>query len=192
MTRKSLVLVATLSSFAASGCFLPVPSGMSTEDLVDADGDGFVELKSPEEVTTDLGVSIRLVNTITRAEAEQLAGQDIPDFLTVTAEMTIVRTYANGETLVDPPMRESLGPFELSFEAPCPDRVETTIAVTATAPFLGSFDVFSQTFTASSIGERADAVFECGKVITVEVSLNQATGLPTADIAVTDEEPTRQ
>ncbi len=181
-----LVLPMALTSIA---CFPPMPTGtLDTLDPAtdDKDGDGFLELAACGSSSNDGTIAIRVANSITREQAAALAGQEIPGFIGVSIQMTINRIYPDGEVCTDT-ANEELGPFELAVEANCPDRVEATVDVLINIPFAGTQPVFSQTFTASSIGERADTAFECNKLIEVVAELDENTGQPTADIEVKDQ-----
>ncbi len=188
MKMRLLSLFACAFAWTAIGCMPPMPVGTIDnldETADDTDGDGFLELDACGGSARDGNIAIRVANTITRDQAATLLGQDIPDFIGINIAITIDRIYAGGETCTDT-ANEELGPFELAIEATCPDRVDATVEVLASI-FGGTQSVFAQTFTASSVGGRADAFFECDKLIEVIAELDERTGQPTADIDVRDQ-----
>ena len=188
MKTRLFTLFACTLVWTAIGCVPPMPAGTINDlDTInnDTDGDGFLELDSCGSGAQDGTIAIRVANTITREQAAALVGQDIPDFVGINVAITIDRMYANGEMCSDT-ANEELGPFELAIEATCPDRVVATVEVLANIPLVGTQSVFTQAFTASSVDGRADAFFECDKLIEVVAELTPS-GQPTADIEVKDQ-----
>ena len=196
---KTLLMLGVLAGLIAmnTGCPFQPPSTETLDNidsLPDEDGDGFVELDCPEGSDASETIAVAIVNEITRADAEALAGQlsgfDIPPGLTagigITVNFSITRVYEGGVEFTDRGSR-GLESFEIRIEACCPDTVIAAVDVVATVPILGNVPVLpTQTFTLSR-GAGGATGFECGKVISVTASLDAGTGQPDVNISIEDQ-----
>lgn len=186
MELKKLSLLAVMAVMVVLPNLGCPPAGggvVGLDGLPDADGDGFLDLSSPEGLETDEEIAIVVRNEISTEDIIALAGDDVPTnligLLTITVRQDITRVYDGFESVTDTDTRP-LGEFELSLEAACPDEVTAVVSVAAAAPFVGQ--VFSQAFPEITVTNGPDPdQFQCGDVITVVASLNQS-GNPVVDI----------
>lgn len=146
--------------------------------LPDTDGDGFPEIEPPPGVEFDAAgaVALKMINTITRSQAEAAAGVSLPSAVasqvSVTVQTAVTLVYADGTEQV---LRGTfpLGPREIAFEAACPDYVEVLVTAMADTPVTApqavqTFGPFIQT-----LGEDSDS-YACGGIISLETSTDAA------------------
>ncbi len=187
--KRFLAIGAMATILGIHGCGTGVGGGVLDQltSLLDADGDGFPELTPPEGVadTVNEMVAISLTNEITRAQAEQLVGQEIPSIVNVAVDITLTLQYADDKESVYTGT-QGLEAFTLAFEAFCPETVIASFRLIATAPIVGTVLDQTMTFTASQVAGEGDAQFECGTVIEIRSFLNDF-GQPDVDINITDQ-----
>lgn len=180
-----LSVLAVLVALPNFGCPPPPPALPTLDNLPDADGDGFLDLSTPDGVDTDEVIAVVLSNTISNEEIIALAGDQVPaqaiSLLTIRVRQDITRTYDGVGSVTDTDTRP-LGQFTLSLEAACPDQITTVVSVTVAVPLVGT--VFDQTVAEVTLTNGPDpGQFECGNVIRVEARLDES-GNPTADVTV--------
>lgn len=178
-----LSVLAVLVVLPNIGCPPPAPAAPTLDNLPDADGDGFLDLSSPEGVETDEEIAIVVRNEISTQDIIALAGDNVPTnligLLSISVRQDITRVYDGVGSVTDTDTR-ALGAFTLSLEAACPDEVTAVVSVIVTAPLVGQ--VFSQSFPEITVTNGPDpGQFECGEVITVVASLD-ASGNPVVEI----------
>ena len=177
-----LSVLAVLVVLPNIGCPPPEPAVPTLDDLPDADGDGFLDLSSPEGVDTSESIAVVIISSITREDALALAGDQIPAgvaaLATISIRLDITRIYDGFGSVTDTDTR-ALGAFELSLEADCPDEVRADVSVIVAALGITVIDL--------PIGEVSvtngpdEGQFQCGNLITVVASLD-ASGNPVVDI----------
>lgn len=167
----------------SAGCPFAPPMTGGGGGLSDTDGDGFLNLPLPMDADVTDMVSVEIVNELTR---DQLLGlvpttgfEGFLAFVQIQVSFDLTLMYANGETVPFSDMRE-LGPFELRFEAACPESVRAVGSVDVSA--LGS-TVFSQELPAIVLTQDD---FDCGRLISIRAFLNDATGQPDIDWVLAD------
>lgn len=181
MKTKLLLTLLLLITGVNSGCMLIPPSTGGSSDLPDADMDGFRDLPSPDGITSGEDIQVEIVNELTQADLIGLIDlgglESLLAFVQVNVAFDLTLNYPNGETVPFSDSR-SLEPFELRFEAVCPDSVDATAGATASA--LGA-ELFSQDFPPITITSDD---FECGSLISLRAFLNDR-GQPDVDWTVT-------
>ena len=112
-------------------------------ELVDTDGNGFVELIPPEGVEFDPETSVRVLveNTLTVADLVPFVSHtdedvSLADEALFLVQFTFTIDYANGavQTICQ---TEALGPFSVSFEGPCHENADLAVEIIAISPLTG-------------------------------------------------------
>lgn len=156
--------------------------------LPDTDGDAFSEIQPPEGVELDPEqmLSLSVINTITRSEAEAASGVQVSSFISssveVVGKVNVELTYANGVTQTLPGTFP-LGPVNLQFEFACPEQIEVTVDIVAMVPIIGEQPVSTfgpYVFTK----DEGLYVYSCGAVITIETFIDEITGQPMVDLNI--------
>jgi hypothetical protein len=190
LPARGLFVVSMLSGAVLAGCGStgngPTPGILDRlSTLSDTDGNGFVEVPATAGVDTSREVAVAIENDITRTEAISLAQTSVPNFvadsISLSATVLVKMTYADGK---EQQLRGSrnIGPFDLSFEVACPDRVEVNVNVTADIPVVGRTSV--QTFGPFVFSKGTNTgQFQCDTVIHVR-SFVDASGQPKATAMV--------
>ena len=150
------------------------------DNLPDEDGDVFSEITPPEGVDFDFdsSLALRIINTITRSQAEAAAGAQIPSAvsssITVSAKVSVNLTYADGITQ-RLPGTFPVGPFDLQFEIACPESIDVVVAVVASVPIIGEQPVSAfgpYVFTRGG----GDYAYECGATVSLTTFADEETG----------------
>jgi hypothetical protein len=198
MKTKRLYVLSMLVCATQFGCPMMAPNdGSLGTGLMDTDDDGFGNLEVPEGVDDSRNIAIELINELTRAQLESLFAEvDLQGFefaldavaVDVTLDTTL--TYENGAQITQQEVRE-LGPFEIRFEAACPETVEAVVSVDASfvVPFIGTrIPVFSEELPPFVLtqGVEGSMGFECDKLISLTSSFDERSGGPTAEITIED------
>jgi hypothetical protein len=157
------------------------------DSLPDADGDAFSEITPPDGIVFDpeTALSLHIINTITRSQAEAAAGVQLPQVvsssLTLAAKVSVKLNYP-GDIEQRLPGSFPVGPFDLAFEVACPDSIEVLVTVVATAPIVGEQPVSTfgpYVFTQGS----GDYAYSCPSIVTLTTMVDEA-GAPIVDISV--------
>ncbi len=183
------VLIAVLLSILSTGCGRSSNSATPgvldrLGPLPDANGNGLVDIPTPDGVSPGESIGIHLASDITRAEIEALAQGEIPAVVGaqvgIRADVTVDLDYANG---VKDRLRGSrpIGPFDIAVEAACPLVVEVRINLVAEIPFVGDRGI--RALGPYRFEREAHSGFTCGSVLTVELTINED-GQPAARTTV--------
>ena len=191
---KSKILTAIALSIVATNfaCAPPALAPPKTLDdlsaLEDLNGNNIPDLPVPEGVNVSETVIVVIENQIERDEAVALVDSPIgiPDAVTVTVDFALTMVYEGGESITHEGSR-SLEPFTLEVEAACPESVLTTITVSVSIPFFGTFQVLDEQLTASRDPGAATIAYDCGTILTVLSSINRDTGAPSVSFMVEDQ-----
>ena len=150
------------------------------DKLPDQDGDVFSEIAPPEGVEFDFdsSLALRIVNTITRSQAEAASGAQIPSAvsstISVSAKVAVNLTYP-GDITQRLPGTFPVGPFDLQFEIACPESIEVVVTVVASVPIIGEQPVSTfgpYVFTRGGGGYA----YECGALVSLSTFADEETG----------------